>query len=436
MKITHFDFLERIAQQSSPYPCDNNTISVGLRFNVPVPLLCMPTLTITGLGGVVLPMAPSIELTDLDGTGAAGPNGFGDMAAWTGPPDGVLTLTPAATLAKDMWYNFSIVVRNPAALASAPSVQIAATMSSSSLGTAGDKDNMAFAPTAMASPHSFEAPSAGAGINHMDKHPLSIRTPTLLLKTIEQSSFSPCDDNVITVALRSNVPLLTTEQSDCAPKIILSGLRGSATMGDHLNISGTAAAVLEARAAWNNDGTLTLAPVHPSVPSFAAGVDYTLTFTVRNKALAQAAQTVEVKLWSQDKENMVPDSDDAKKPLYIKAGEFVVVNTTDSSTVPCAANTITVSTTFNINLLAACTPMVTIKGLSKAIRLNSTTTPDNFMLVSLGASEAVFNTTGASVDTEYIFEFESINTNYAHSREVREPRQIPTSPNPTPQTEP
>ena len=99
----------------------------------------------------------------------------------------------------------------------------------------------------------------------------------------------PCALNTITVALRSNVPLLTTEQAGCAPMLTLSGLSGSATMGDHLNISGAATTVLQTRAPWTQaTGTLELSP---SVGRFEAGVEYTFTFALNNSAVPQVCQT-------------------------------------------------------------------------------------------------------------------------------------------------
>ena len=42
----------------------------------------------------------------------------------------------------------------------------------------------------------------------------------------------------------------------------------------------------------------------------------------------------------------------------------------------------------NVNLLAACSPMVTMRGLSKAINLTSTSvTPDAFVFVSFYGNE-------------------------------------------------
>ena len=90
------------------------------------------------------------------------------------------------------------------------------------------------------------------------------------------------------MALTSSVPLLTTEQPGCSPMLTLSGLSGSATMGDHLNISGAATAVLQTRAPWTNAGTLELSP---SVGRFEAGEAYTFTIELLNKALPQVCET-------------------------------------------------------------------------------------------------------------------------------------------------
>ena len=193
-------------------------------------------------------------------------------------------------MAKNVPYTFSVYVRNPATPNTAPgNISIAATFSSTPLGAAGTKDDMMTGELAMTNPPAGVATDVGAGVELMDLQPMYIREPTLLLKTIEQSSFSPCDLNTITVALRSNVPLLTTEQDGCAPMLTLSGLSGSATMGDHLNISGAATTVLQTRAPWTQaTGTLELSP---SVGRFEAGVEYTFTFALNNSAVPQVCQT-------------------------------------------------------------------------------------------------------------------------------------------------
>ena len=110
----------------------------------------------------------------------------------------MITLTPNATMAKDTEYKFSIYVRNPATpKINHTDISIAASFSSAPLGAAGTADDMAIS-IGMTNPTAGGEPNAGAGEEAMDWNPMYIRQPTLLLKTVQQSSCTPCDTNTIT----------------------------------------------------------------------------------------------------------------------------------------------------------------------------------------------------------------------------------------------
>ena len=87
MKITPFAWLTKRVTQGSPFPCDNNTITIELRPNVPVRLDCAPSFTLYGFGKVEAPGPGNLTLTDVDSSGAVGAGvGFGHVrrVEWAG----------------------------------------------------------------------------------------------------------------------------------------------------------------------------------------------------------------------------------------------------------------------------------------------------------------------------------------------------------------
>ena len=86
MTIQQLEVTHAVVQQSSPFPCDNNTITVAFRTNLPVLAACAPRLTMMGFGSAALPAVPgNISITSSGGAAAVGVNvGFGTYGWWTG----------------------------------------------------------------------------------------------------------------------------------------------------------------------------------------------------------------------------------------------------------------------------------------------------------------------------------------------------------------
>ena len=146
MAIEQFRFTEMQVQQSSPFPCDNNTISVAFKTNVPVYKSCHPKLTLSGFaGGVVWPPAGNMALNDVGGSGSVGSSiGFGETGEWGGPSAGVLKMLDLFTnFEADTFYRISFVVTNPRTSQSAQSISYNFAMTSSG---SPDLDSMNVGP--------------------------------------------------------------------------------------------------------------------------------------------------------------------------------------------------------------------------------------------------------------------------------------------------
>ena len=145
MKVTVFEWTRRTAEQSSPFPCDSNTITIELTSNVPLVLACQPTVTLSGFGSVEAPASAvsNLTLSDVGSSGAVGAAaGFGERATWRG--DGTIEFGLVAPLQENVIYKISFDVTNPSMKQGAPSISVETEMSSQGLGLAGSKDVMSY----------------------------------------------------------------------------------------------------------------------------------------------------------------------------------------------------------------------------------------------------------------------------------------------------
>ena len=240
-------------RQSSPYPCDNNTVTVSVTFNVPLFALCVPVITVGGLTGslttgTILPLTTqSVPVGSLlpDLAVNTWVKSTGTLTVTVTRANSVLGSTPATG---DTALAFNIPLLNPASYQVSPLVSISASFSSGPVGNVlttttsvgltnvsvlistsyyGTPPISPLAPsndyylwTALSSvgPVSYPRPVGWA------QFPLYVM-PARLYTWVAQSSPFPCDANQITVALLSTVPLLPS----CTPTITISGLAGTST---------------------------------------------------------------------------------------------------------------------------------------------------------------------------------------------------------------
>ena len=231
MRTVHTTFEVLDIGQSSPFPCDENTITLTLKTNVPIFSTCDPSLTISNLVGTLTADTSQLPLSfnsSADVSSASSVTG-----AWT-QSSGVLVVNGVSVLAaanrgsaKD--FSFSIQVVNQATGHSSPSITL--THNVANIDREGAQASRQLVQT-MNSDNTtgtvvFPAAEAVSPIvvKAGDAMPLFIRAATFYTRFIRQSSPYPCDDNnIITVSLSSSVPLLTTY---CNHTVTISGL-GSA----------------------------------------------------------------------------------------------------------------------------------------------------------------------------------------------------------------
>ena len=123
-----------------------------------------------------------------------------------------------------------------------------------------------------------------------DAAPLKIWDPVFTIKEIWQSSSTPCDENIITVTIKSSVPLFAV----CKPVLTLKGLMGSDTPSKHLDIVATStASPFENLGNWHKEsGTLKLRVTSDTIETDVLS----FTFKLNNPSKGQTPAPNQVKL--------------------------------------------------------------------------------------------------------------------------------------------
>jgi len=218
------------AGQSSPFPCAKNTITVTLQTNVHLRLCDLSNITISGLDGAIVNTS-MVSLVDASG---GEPNSllFASSAATWVDSSKSLIIQVASDILAGQEYKFSFQIRNP--VVSPDPINVGKILPPSD--TVTPKISMWAAPsvsvitsgTAVISgfptPPSSPLNLCGASTYVQDGAPLYLYQPTFLLKAIGQSSNYPCQNNTLTITLKTNTPLCG---GDCNIRITLSNLIGA-----------------------------------------------------------------------------------------------------------------------------------------------------------------------------------------------------------------
>ncbi|KAJ1491075.1 hypothetical protein T484DRAFT_1776119, partial [Baffinella frigidus] len=429
--------------QSSPYPCDNNTITVTLSTDLVALAACHPRITLSGLENAqamdgMIPVVP-----------AAG--GFAAEGVWaTSDSSGSIVVDIVDDLAANIDYVFAFTVVNPRL--SQTAVQTTVTLDGIFLDGTSAKDSRDV----------LHDTGDAAGIYHADHlrhfevdalgnvtmwaegtaNPMYVREIAFeagqevglvsggnktrpagryIHNTVAaQSSELPCHLNTITVTLRTNAPLI----AGCSPRVTLSGLSTTMTDGGRLNITGPEEFAMDG--AWNRPtGTL----VFDVVKSTAADTDYVLTVEVRNTNKAQAYRNLTVQA-SLAGDAGTPELANARvvrsvwprdaQTMYVVPTVFTRMTVENDNPLPCSINTVRVKFATNVPLHLFCHPLIEVKGLS-----STTTAGDTMMEVrDCSAGGAVMAMHGAwteagtlivgvnattAAGTEYCFEWDVRN---------------------------
>ncbi|KAJ1464423.1 hypothetical protein T484DRAFT_3276497, partial [Baffinella frigidus] len=319
-----------LAGQSSPWPCDDNILTVIVQSNVPFVKSCSPVVTITGLTGLALHFDGDMLVTfhaerqahvDTEyRTSARGVNGTFDSG------DGSLTIplrdvlidrptTSAADVLLDVLF-FTVAVVNPdlggnygsamelaftttddadlpgSAVTSGPVFKDTRS-SMHSASPVADYATPAFDWTG--AQHDHVATIATYAVETNDASPLYIRHAGFEVKEIAQTSPYPCDtNNIISVTLKSLVPLFPADKCSTPSMVTISGLKGADTATGHLDVNLNSADGIEEYGStgfWNKDlGTMVFNVTDPVI----AGVQYFLSWKVTNQAAGKNAVDVGV----------------------------------------------------------------------------------------------------------------------------------------------
>lgn len=345
--------------QSSPYPCDNNTISVTISATGPL-YGNTSKIMISGLTGAEHPTG-FMKLHDrsqgqrhelLFSPAPTKPLGFGtwDNNAKT------LTLQVAFDLDCGGEYVFAFTVKNPTTGTDAPALaMIEAQMLHPNAHT--------YYMAAVAMVHDTQSTPPAAGANKGEAPPMRIRFPVFTLRNITQSSDVPCHLSTITVDLESTVPLFRA----CNLAVTIAGLIGSDTDDTpELPIVAVTADTYPfgQNGTWSKVGGQLVLMVEADVEATTV---MTFSFELRNPAVEVKAAAVTISASGQAvfpgaKMRGTPNAK-GMDPYGVVAAAFTVKRIGQSSPWPCDLNTLTVSLVSNTPLLASCMPEITITGL-------------------------------------------------------------------------
>jgi hypothetical protein len=456
-----------VLSQSSPYPCDVNSISVRIFSNVPLYKNCTPQFTIIGLRNTQTGSQSNNVSMVLQRITPE--NTLINASTWE-QSSGTLQFDVTSDLVSDEYSNvnnngttsfsFNFAVRNWQKSNDGPSITIKGSFRNPLVLGLELWDNLVI-----------------RGENKSE-FPLYLLQPSINALNLTQSSPYPCDNNTILVEFTTNTPIFAA----CRPTFILTGLTGSIRMSNStlLSLSGattgiaanstaeTVGAVFweqssgEMRFGLNADIGTT-----PSAGLGLATVKVSFTFTLANQEKYQDAPRVEFAVkyntgaiggsWSFGSHEQVwsvarsgvnkdhlwitkhgrdiylqKDSAVERQPLFIRRGTFLQRRIFQDYPWPSSANTLTVYLKFNMDLLLSCRPIIHISKLKGAciqgsrVDLVDKDAP-RFSDVNYSASSATWNEVNETLmvrpadsadpfappsllsDTEYTFSFDIVN---------------------------
>ena len=309
MEVLASKFEVRTISQSSPWPCDENLITVGLVSNSPLFRSCQSDtatssagITISGLTGTMAPTTERSYITIGFTDSSLGPYN----ATWNSTT-GTLTIRVIDILiqaglqdVEDLTMSFKVV--NKATRQLSPDIfvthRITNDVDEGGEGTVEKTEAMlkntqpiTFQQTV--SLLSSVGSSVGAGDG--DGEPMRIREAKFDVKTITQSSPYPCDDNnIIHVTLQNSVPLIS---GHCSHSITIKGLKHYWTP-DNMQMNFTVDNVVPRHdvddvfglGVWNQDnGSLTIKVKGGQI--MVAGKEYVLSLKLHNPGDAKTSFT-------------------------------------------------------------------------------------------------------------------------------------------------
>jgi len=367
LRIISPAFMVRKIGQSSPYPGDNNTLSVTIQPNVDISVGAVIVISsLMAADGTEGAKTGALKLSDgsTDPGGKTTSDDTRYFASYTGGTSGSgqwddssrsLTLFVVSKLTAGSFYSFSFALKNPLCGQSGQPVCIRAR--NINVGCA----NGVAIPRRLMDHDLITVPSA---LNAVAGHaaPLMIYKPTITLSELKHSSPWPSANNTLTITFKTNVPLLVKE---FAPKVTITNLVGSVTHEASRPVTwtkvGGSSSTLSG--SWDRGrGELIF-----SVPSDTiAGDSYAVSFELKNKNCQQAAPDAVIDIDGAcfAPRNLTKSTSThcnlPTKPMQILGGPcsgggetsalFTLKNISQSTPYPGCSNTITVEITANIPL--------------------------------------------------------------------------------------
>ena len=392
-------FVVRHIQQSSPYPCDDvNAVSILLQMSVPLLTThCRHTITIKGLKGFVTANNPSMDISPTgssyshvsqhgsEATGYVDGVFGGGIGDWNSAA-GTLVLNVTSNMVAGRNYKVAMILHNPEQykVSGFDPLQVIADPVQSQWESF---DDPSISGTSLQSTATLSAYQAYQ-FQGNELRPGYVRSIGFVLNIVNQSKPFPCAQNTINVGLSLNVPLLRTCQWDVnhynnTPTVSISGLTGSNSEDNTVVINGDQPFASSTQMSWTRStGTLSIIPAQETV----AGQRYDFTFTVVNKAEGQAAPTVSMGVTSTAQLSAQTQTahrdgsisylhahhtsgafliEEEVKPMFIRsAGFFSQSSVRQTTSHPCADNTISVTLVLNVPLYARCGTNITLSGLT------------------------------------------------------------------------
>eukprot|EP00961_Rhodomonas_salina_P093788 1261716-Rhodomonas_salina.1 len=221
LSVAALEFSTYIISQSSPFPCDNNTITVTLETSaLALWADCTPKITINDLVDTQTPDDADLSVM-WDNSEVS--------ADWTNAGILTLTLPFSGDWATEWEFSFELVNQKIGTGGTSRDPQLDASLESS----LGDQSSTTVDFTKdQSSPTSYDWLDDTNVGQTGDRYPLLVRDYQIITQEIEQSSPYPCDSNTITVVLATSVPLIVNTRYpnlDCSPSLTITGLTGSQT---------------------------------------------------------------------------------------------------------------------------------------------------------------------------------------------------------------
>lgn len=289
--LTRASIVSRRIGQSHPYPAyPENTLTVTLAATVELSGAQDGTIILTGLKGTVSPDEAAKNISSL-----SSPRLIASTGIWNGDSDdpfgfgGILgvELLNTSVIAPGQALVFAFALANPSQQQDAQVVTVTWT------GVGGFRSAIMLADDGILS-----LPGSVQG----DAAPLKVHSPSLVLKTIRQTSVFPHGVNLLQVSLAANVEL----RGDSHTAVTIHGILGSVTGRDaHWSIlpntlalayTTGSPAIFGANASWTREtGQLELSLVAGAL--LAPGQPCAFSFQVRNSGVAQAASDA-IRVWA------------------------------------------------------------------------------------------------------------------------------------------